>query len=185
MYSAPERHYHNLRHISECLEAFDSTRHFSKNPLAVELAIWFHDVVYNSRASDNEEQSAVSARQWLSGSGSSEELLGCVESLVLATKAHDASLDIDAPLLVDIDLAILGQKEIRFREYEAQIRAEYSWVPQSTFVTKRAEILERFLGRQRIYSTDFFFERFEVQARRNLRWSIDHLRNLSSPSTES
>jgi len=82
----------------------------------------------------------------------------------------------DAPLLVDIDLSILGQAEARFQEYEAQIRREYEWVPEPAFALKRAEILERFLARERIYSTEPFFSKYEKQARANLLGSIRKLR---------
>jgi len=87
----------------------------------------------------------------------------------------------DAPLVVDIDLSILGQPSERFWEYEKQIRAEYVWVEQSIFAAKRSEILERFLARPRIYNNGLFFDRRELQARDNLRASIQRLRR-SSPS---
>ena len=62
---------------------------------------------------------------------------------------HDPSLHPEAPLLIAVDLSILGQAEGRFGEYEAQIRREYEWAPEATFSAKRAEILERFLARER------------------------------------
>jgi len=65
-------------------------------------------------------------------------------------------------------LSILGQPDARFREYEAQIRREYEWVAGASFVARRAEILERFLARERIYTTDPFFSKYERQARTNL-----------------
>jgi predicted metal-dependent HD superfamily phosphohydrolase len=101
---------------------------------------------------------------------------------VLATKQHDGSLHPDAPLLVDVDLSILGQPPERFWQYENQIRAEYEWVPNEVFATRRAEILEQFLARKRIYSTDNFFRKYEAQARMNLRASVENLRGGSSIS---
>jgi predicted metal-dependent HD superfamily phosphohydrolase len=46
LYVQPHRHYHNLRHLAECLAAFDSVRSMANQPVAIELAIWFHDTVY-------------------------------------------------------------------------------------------------------------------------------------------
>ena len=87
------------------------------------------------------------AHDWLQRSASSRVLADSVKQLVLATKAHDGTLHPDAPLLVDVDLSILGQPPERFREYENAIRAEYAWVDQKTFTTRRAKFCERFLAR--------------------------------------
>jgi len=177
MYSEPHRRYHSLAHIAECLTEFDSARELAREPLAVELAIWFHDAVYDSRAGNNEERSVELAQAWLGKAHSGPALIDAVGRLILATKKHDAALHVDAALLVDVDLSILGQSPDRFWEYEDQIREEYSWVPQNVFTVKRAEILEGFLARARIYNSDVFFYRLETQARTNLQASIQRLRN--------
>jgi len=175
MYAEPHRHYHNRQHIADSLREFDQVRQLAVEPEAVEFAIWFHDAVYDSHASDNEERSAELARTWLKQTGATDALTNSVRQLVLATKSHDGTLHPDAPLLVDVDLSILGQSPQKFWEYEKGIRAEYDWVDQKTFATKRAEILQGFLVRPRLYHTEFFFSRFEVQARSNLRASIEQL----------
>ena len=177
LYSEPHRHYHNLSHIADCLAEFDRARSLAREPLAVELAIWFHDAVYDTRAADNEERSAQLAQTWLGEARVESALMDAVGRLILATKRHDASLHVDAALLVDVDLSILGQPQDRFWEYEAQIRAEYSWVPLEIFSVKRAEILNGFFARPCIYNTADFFRRLEAQARINLEASIQRLRN--------
>jgi predicted metal-dependent HD superfamily phosphohydrolase len=177
LYSEPHRHYHNLEHIADCLNEFDSARHLAGQPLAVELAIWYHDAIYNTRAPDNEEKSAEMAKSRISEAGGRDDLSDAVAALVMATKSHDPSLHPDAPLMVDIDLSILGKPEQRFWEYESQVRREYDWVPEGIFCTKRTEILERFLARERIYSTKHFFDRYEQQARANLQASVQKLKS--------
>lgn len=177
LYAQPHRHYHNIQHIAECLREFDLARELAKQPLAVELAIWFHDAIYDPRAADNEERSAELARQCCGETGFNAQFQESVARLVLATKQHDGSLHPDAPLLVDIDLSILGQPADRFWQYEKQIRAEYEWVPQEVFAIKRAEILERFLARKQIYRTGHFFRKYEEQARTNLTASVEKLRH--------
>ena len=62
-YTAPGRHYHNLAHIEDCLDALARVENLS----AVEReilseAIWWHDVVYDATRSDNEELSAQLGR---------------------------------------------------------------------------------------------------------------------------
>jgi predicted metal-dependent HD superfamily phosphohydrolase len=175
-YGESHRHYHTARHIVECLAEFDSASHLATEPGAVELALWFHDVIYDTRAADNEEQSALVAQRCLEETGAEPELQAAVRDLVLVTKTHEGSTHPDAPLLMDIDLSILGAGEERFFEYEDQIRREYAWVPEDIFRSKRAEILERFLTREAIYRTPKFFETHEKQARLNLRASLERLR---------
>jgi predicted metal-dependent HD superfamily phosphohydrolase len=176
LYSQQHRYYHNLRHIAECLAEFSHVRDLAQQPDAVELAIWFHDAVYDTHAQDNEEKSAHLAKERIADAGGRADLCESVTALVLATKSHDPSLHPDAPLLVDVDLSILGQVKKRFQEYEDQIRREYEWVPEATFAEKRAEILERFLARERIYSTERFFDKYEKRARSNLQDSVRTLK---------
>jgi len=175
-YAEPHRHYHNQSHIADCLAGFDRVKGQVSEPPAVELAIWFHDAVYDPRAADNEERSAALAQHWLPALHASRGLADAVGQLVLATKQHDGSLHPDAPWLVDVDLSILGQPPERFGEYERQIREEYAWVDATVFAVKRAEILQRFLARPRIYQTDFFQQALETQARINLHESVRRLR---------
>ena len=176
-YAEPQRHYHNRQHVAECLAEFDRARHLTQQPVAVELALWFHDAVYDPKAGDNEEQSAALAKSCLEAAGL-PRLATTVGDLVMATKSHSTEAGPDAALMVDVDLSILGQGEQRFAEYEAQIREEYRSVPNPIFNFKRAEILERFLARSRIYATDFFATQYEQQARRNLEGSIRQLKRV-------
>lgn len=57
-YSEVQRHYHSIQHIVECLEHFHQIKTYLDDTLSVELVIWFHDVIYNPQAHDNEQQSA-------------------------------------------------------------------------------------------------------------------------------
>jgi predicted metal-dependent HD superfamily phosphohydrolase len=174
-YASPGRRYHGQRHVVDCLAEFDAARGLAKEPEAVELALWFHDAIYDATAADNEERSAALAKESLASAGRAD-LGQTVAALVMATKLHNANVGTDAALVVDVDLSILGQDERRFADYEAGIRAEYAWVAQKAFNARRAEILNGFLKRQRIYSTDHFWRKYEVQARRNLERAIKGLR---------
>src|SRR5262245_7984483 len=57
-YSEPSRFYHTLDHIRVVLETVESLAPSARNLNAVKLAAWLHDVIYDSKASDNEERSA-------------------------------------------------------------------------------------------------------------------------------
>ncbi len=104
-----------------------------------------------------------------------EEAIVRVAALILVTQHHTLPDDPDAVLVVDIDLSILGRPVAEFDRYEAAIRQEYEWVPETAYRQARRQVLERFNARPMIYQTPFFQERYEAQARLNLARSIQHL----------
>ena len=53
-YREPHRRYHTLQHLEECFARFDELRALAEHPRDVELAIWFHDAIYDTRRSDND-----------------------------------------------------------------------------------------------------------------------------------
>jgi predicted metal-dependent HD superfamily phosphohydrolase len=175
-YAEPHRHYHTMQHLDECFARLDEARDLAEHIHEVELALWFHDVVYATRNQDNEEQSAAWARTAVGAAGLADAVGERVRALILATK-HDAEpTTADAALLIDVDLAILGAPPERFDKYERQVGEEYSWVPGFMFRRKRREILEAFLARPRVYNTERFRARYESTARANLARSIAQLK---------
>jgi predicted metal-dependent HD superfamily phosphohydrolase len=174
-FAEPHRHYHTAQHISECLAHFDSSHSLCEQPLEVELALWFHDAIYEPRAKDNEEQSAQWALRVMQECNLAEAAQERVGALIMAT-CHDALPESQyAKVLVDIDLSMLGADTTRFDEYEDQVRAEYNWVPGFLFRRKRREILAGFLARSTIYSTTHFKHQLEKKARDNLARSLSAL----------
>lgn len=166
-YTEPGRHYHTVQHIVECLQLFHQIKHQLQDPIAVELAIWFHDVIYDPKVSDNEEQSAELMKK-LCTEIVDQAQIPKVYWWIVATKKHQPSLDSDLNYLLDIDLAILGSDSNRFAEYEQQIQQEYSWVEPSIYKIKRAEVLQYFYAMQPLYQTKYFRESFEKKAKHNL-----------------
>jgi predicted metal-dependent HD superfamily phosphohydrolase len=138
------------------------------HPAEVEVALWFHDAIYDLKSSQNEELSAVLAEKALLASGVSSDSASLVRNLILVTQHTGVPKTLDEQVLVDIDLAILGAPEVRFAEYERQIRDEYSHVPGLLFRIKRKAILRSFLARAAIYNTPALHGRLEVRARKNL-----------------
>lgn len=179
-YSEPHRAYHTLDHIRSCLTEFDAGRHLAGRPDEVELAIWFHDVVYDTYSTDNEARSADYAEQVLRESGLGRTALTRIHDLILATRHANEPAGVDGRLLVDVDLSIFGRAAAEFDRYERQIRQEYHRVGHARYCRARAEILESFLGRQAIFYTEFFRARYERQARLNLARSIARLRSQAS-----
>jgi predicted metal-dependent HD superfamily phosphohydrolase len=168
-YAEPHRAYHTLAHIAAVLATLDTLRDGADDWPALELAAWFHDVVYDPRRADNEAQSAAVARRTLTGLGVPAALIDHVAALIRQTQAHEPDPgDPDAPLLLDADLAILGAAPAAYAAYAAAIRREYAWVPDADYRRGRAAILRHFLARPRLYHTAALFAAREAPARRNL-----------------
>lgn len=167
-YSEPQRHYHTEQHLRECLSHFSAAIDLAVHPGEVEIALWFHDAIYELRSHNNERRSAEWAVQALSLAGAEVSVTQRVFELIMVTRHDAAPIDSDQRLLVDIDLAILGAPPERFDEYDRQVQAEYIWVPSFIYKMKRRKVLSGFLSRPSIYSMNHFRERYESQARANL-----------------
>jgi predicted metal-dependent HD superfamily phosphohydrolase len=176
-YTQPDRHYHNLNHIHHLLTILARFNQGKlRDPMAVFLAIWFHDFVYDPQAADNEIQSAKAATELLTNLGASIDLIVHVERLILATQGHQTSPDdFDRCVFLDADLAILGADPDRYQTYARSIRREYSWVPDSAYRAGRIQVLENFLQRDKLYYTDLLFTELESKARLNMEGEISVL----------
>lgn len=171
-YAEPHRRYHTLQHLGECLAHFETLRGAPDRPAEVEMALWFHDAIYDLGATDNERRSAHWAREALAAAGVAAEAVARVEALVMATRHAAPPRTRDEKVLIDIDLAILGAEAERFAEYERQIRAEYAHVPALLYAPRRRALLQGFLDRPAIYHLPAMHRRFEARARANLSGSI-------------
>ncbi len=174
-YSEPGRFYHNLVHIANVLSILGRSAD-RREPELLELATWFHDAVYDPRAPDNEERSAVLAAEALGQLGLARPRIERVAALIRMTQHHRADAgDTDALLFLDADLAILGTPPDKYKDYARAIRQEYAWVPEPDYRSGRRAVLEGFLARPRIFATPAMFEEREAAARRNLAAEIAEL----------
>ncbi len=175
-YSTPKRYYHTLEHIDRVLSTIQILQGYTNNLAAVQLAAWFHDVVYDSQAQDNEERSADYAFELLSNLGIPESTITTVTQIILNTKDHQAAVnDYDSQVLIDADLAIFATDTAQYGEYAHAIRQEYAWVSDEDYIRGRQQVLERFLLRSRIYFTPLMLEFAEPCARGNIQGEIQSL----------
>ena len=185
-YGEPHRAYHTLTHIEDMLSLFIRFKDDIKNPDAVFLAIIFHDVIYNPRAADNEELSAVEFdsfyRQVTHNNDGALKITvnsTLVSRYILETKTHfiapGLATDNDLMLFLDFDMAILGVKSTDYLKYAEQIRTEYQHIAMETYAVKRREVLKGFLANVAIFNTDIFKLTHEQTARENLAREISHL----------
>lgn len=150
-YSDTGRYYHTLEHIRDMLQSLHATE-FADSP-TLHRALWWHDAVYDSTRSDNEERSAELAVQTLAGWKIAPAEIARVESLILLTKRHEVSEgDPIAQTLVDLDLHILASRPEKYDYYAVNVRAEYAWVADDDYARGRSAFLERMLARERIFA---------------------------------
>lgn len=171
LYSEQHRRYHNLSHINRMLTWLDAS---GGNRDSIELAIWFHDAIYEPLGSHNEAKSAQYFAVHLGtfiGGRSAED----VQRLILATDpTRTRSGCKDEDLIIDIDLSILGSSPEDYEAYQAAIRSEYSAVSDSDFSEGRSSALKSFLS-QPIYATEFFTH-LEERARLNIKRELEVLK---------
>lgn len=178
-YSSPMRHYHNLDHLQHILNSLAGVKEQIKCFPALQLCAWFHDYIYESQALDNEVQSAVYAERVLSKLQVEFDTVRLVQQIILSTRKHEPLLEgIDNLIFLDVDLAILGAPADKYLAYSQAIRQEFSKVSDRDYQVGRTKVLTQFLDRDRIYYTDYFGDRLESQARKNLNTEIDTLKNI-------
>lgn len=171
----PHRAYHTLQHLQECLDLLDAWVPAGETWARLGVALWFHDVVYDTRHPDSEERSIARARQLLTEAGTPAPAIGHVARLIEATK-HSAATPsaADEHLMVDIDLSIFGAPVARWDESCRQVRREFAWVPREVYCERRRAFLEAMLRRPRIFHTQQGAGR-EGRARQNIRREIVRL----------
>jgi len=174
-YSAENRAYHNLSHIKALIHLYDEFKPDAGCD-AILFAIWYHDIIYDTRSNENEEISADLARDALCALGVPTAIAWEVDLMIRATKHHSSEhLSADGELFLDLDISILGASSELYHEYSDAIRKEYDWVPWSIYRQARSAILRNFLQRQRIFFTDQINARFGHQASRNLEQELNEL----------
>jgi predicted metal-dependent HD superfamily phosphohydrolase len=176
-YAERHRAYHNEQHVRAVLAAL-SERHVATGTLA--LAVWGHDLIYDPRATDNEERSAEAFDAWLKSVGARQELRDEVRGLILATRHVAMPAGRTEALLVDADLSILGADDDAFDAYDVAIRSEYAHIPNDRYREGRKRVLAGFLARDRIFTTPEFAG-LEGRARGNLGRALGRLEVLPWP----
>ncbi len=180
-YGSVSRSYHDAQHLLEVLDAVDAMAAEAADAQAVRLAAWFHDAVYDVRATDNEERSAQLADAVLPTYDVDEATVAEVVRLVRLTETHDPTPgDANGEVLCDADLAILASDGERYASYVDGVRAEYRHVDDATFATGRSAVLRQLLGLPSLFRTTYGRLTWESRARTNVTSELDELTATSS-----
>ncbi len=170
-YAEPHRAYHTQAHIDAMLAGLRALGSAVGQPDMVELAIWYHDAVYDPAAGDNERRSADLLRAELAGLAD-PAMLAQAEALVCWTADHGIPAGLpadrhrDAALFLHLDMAVLGADRATFDAYERGIAAEF--VPvygDGRFRVGRAQFLQATLERPRLFHSAHFDRLYDAAAR--------------------
>lgn len=176
-YSDESRYYHNTTHIQKMLDFSMEFSDAIKEIETLQLAVFYHDIIYNSLSKKNEIDSAALAVQQLSETLFSAEKIKLMEQFILSTQKHFPLIanNSDLQYFLDFDLAILGTSQNTYMDYAEKIRKEYKWVPAFLYNSNRKKVLEHFLNRKEIYFTEAFRNKYESIARENMKYEIEVL----------
>ncbi len=173
-YEAPGRHYHTLGHLENLLNRVEA--HPLQDPVAVALAVWYHDAVYNALGADNEAKSAEWALAFLQETTLAPARRERVADLIRRTQDHTQPQpphDADLLLFLDADLGILGAPEAAYWGYARQVRREYQAVPEELYRAGRSKVLAKLLGAPVLFHTPALRAELDAPARRNLQAELD------------
>jgi len=175
MYSAPGRFYHCLSHLENMRAALAEAGNIIEDLDTMAFSIFYHDIVYDPSAGDNEEKSAELAAARLRGISVPGSVISLCVSHIISTKCHLAAENNDAALFIDADLAILGSAPGEYLKYSKNVRKEYSMYSEPEYTRGRIKVLKDFLAMARIFKTAFFYDGFETRARENILGELNGL----------
>ena len=170
-WGADGRRYHDLEHLTDCLRELDAAPVEPGPRDLAELALWFHDAVYEPSRTDDEERSAQLLIAEAATLGIPAPTAEAAAELVRRTAHGDDKVsgsDALADLVSDVDLSILGRDVLRFMEYEHGVSEEYAAVPALAFQLGRGRFLAALLSAPAIFRTAWFRDRYEARARERL-----------------
>ena len=171
-YSQKGRHYHNLEHLETMFSELDEVKDNISNYSNISFSVFYHDVIYDASSKSNEERSADFAGVRLRQLKISEEDISEIYHQILATKAHLSSNNKDIDYLLDADLSILGKDLETYMDYTKKVRKEYSIYPDLLYKPGRKKVLKHFLEMEPIFKTEYFREKYEEQAKKNIEFEI-------------
>jgi predicted metal-dependent HD superfamily phosphohydrolase len=167
----PDRHFHNLDHIRDCLRHFDDVAPLLADPDAVELALWFHDAIYDPGDPTNERRSAELFLRRSAGASPVTRRRIC--GLILATRHAYVARTSDRRFIEDIDLAGFGAPWDTFMHHGDLLRREFARQSDAQYYDGQVAFLEQLARRPVFFATDYYRARYEARARENLQRLLD------------
>lgn len=183
LWSTPDRHFHNVRHLINTLARVDELAAETQHPDLVRLATWFHGAVfstsslksYSRSAGEDKEASARLAADILQELGIDADVRERVSDMILALRHHQpGKCDIDQQVLCDADLGAVATAPQKYRAYREAVRHEFAHLPSEDYVPARIAVITGLLGRRNIFHSPLARD-WEEPARENLTAELARL----------
>lgn len=163
--------YHSLKnHIHPGLIELNKVIGLADFPNALKLAWFFHDSVNVPGSKTNEEDSVAFACDSLENQGLDSYFILYMQDNIIATNHfHIKPKTIDEKIIVSVDLVPLGLSPEEFDRNTALKRKEYHMYSYEDFKRETINIYNFFLKKDTIFPIKEFEEKYEYQARANMK----------------
>lgn len=172
-YDEPHRFYHTIDHIDYMI--FAGRKLMNREQY---MAVLFHDIVYDAKRKDNEEQSASLMYKMLDAGYDtmkecSGEAVDTIANIILDTRTHKATRP-ESELVLDLDLLGMSDSYETFRKNSDNIRKEYSHLSDNEWSIGRRYFFTELLNRPKILTTNKF-SMFDKDIRNNIKRELREL----------
>ncbi|SFV50557.1 hypothetical protein MNB_SV-12-25 [hydrothermal vent metagenome] len=168
-HNTPTRHYHTLQHLANIDKERKKIKLNFEEDTIFQFATYYHDIIYNIESKNNEKESAILAKKRLYQLEVPNYIINEVCELINLTKMHKKIEKRVHAYFLDADLAILGASPKEYQRYIKQIREEYRVYNETIYNRGRQKVLKNFIEKKELYQTDYFRDRYEKQARENIK----------------
>lgn len=166
-YSEPHRFYHTRHHILECLKQFEHAIDCIEDQKSVEMAVWFHDIILDPGAKDNEQKSMLLFRE-LAEDYFTADYIETVSLLILSTMHIAPPATNDEACIQDIDISSFAYDWNDFLVDVDNLFLECPHQSTSRFNQAKQIFYEMLLDRDQIFTSDYFYKHCEEKARANI-----------------
>lgn len=166
-YQEPHRHYHTLAHLTHCLGELDFARDHVTEFNAIEMAIWFHDIIYHYGSRDNEILSVAFFRQ-IAAPTMPAAFVDRVSEFIIATQHTGEAKDASVAFVVDIDLSGFGLPWDDYLSDSDALRHEANGVSDEKYYQGKLRFLTELQRWPSLFQTTFFRNRLESRAQSNI-----------------
>lgn len=164
---------YSLNYLNIYVQNFSEAENYNVLKAALYYAFYNTEDGENGIALSQQASRGISRYLGREDRGQLEKLINLLRKPEL--KEHEFISDLR--LLRDVTSVIFADRN-NFGSFATQLRVGQSRISDCTYAEKRINQIENILSQQRIYQMDYFFEKFEEDARWNLTKELNYWRGI-------